>query len=181
MNTLRTADLNTNKIDLSSSSISNNNNTNRSITNNDSYDSTYFIPNYPFKEPLFYVPHVPNIIKVPEPKVPKRPPPPGYDMRTLRKQVEHLTEEIHEKQEVQSLLYHQNEQLWKYIQDLLESNKANAHIMRNEVMKLHIELKNVHRERYQMVEKLQMIKVCKLERYIILIYVYILYDFNVLF
>lgn len=168
MDPLRTMDLNTNKADLSSqqiykSSIStNNNNNNRSIalaTKTELYDSTYFIPNYPLKEPLFFVPQLPNLTKVPEPKAPKRPPPPGYDMRTLRKQVEHLSEEIHEKQEIQSLLYHQNEQLWRYIQELLESNKVNAHIMRSEVMKLHLELKDVHRERYQMVEKLQMIRV----------------------
>jgi hypothetical protein len=47
------------------------------------------------------------------------------------------------------LLHTQNEQLWMYVQDLLEANKANAHLMRGEVLRLHGELKHVHKERYQ--------------------------------
>eukprot|EP01032_Pedospumella_encystans_P007766 gene7766-9274_t len=120
------------------------------------FDSNYFVPNYPFKEPVFYVPRVPNIVKVPEPGAPKRQPPQGYDMRTLRKQLEFLTGEIEEKEETQNLLYTQNEQLWNYIQELMEANKANAQLMRGEVSKLHIELKNAHRERYNIAEKLQL-------------------------
>lgn len=52
--------------------------------------SSYFVPNYPQKEPVFYVPRVPQLVKVPEPTAPTRPPPPGYDMKTLRKQLEYL-------------------------------------------------------------------------------------------
>lgn len=77
-------------------------------------------------------------------------------MRTLRKQLEHLNEEFEEKERTQSLLYSQNEQLWTYIQDLLEANKANAQLMRGEVVKLHVELKNAHRERFNIAEKLQL-------------------------
>lgn len=120
--------------------------------------SSYFVANYPFKEPLFYVPTVPTIIKVPEPKPPVRPPPPGYDMRTLRKQLEYLNSEIADKVETQSLLYRQNEQLWCYIQELLEANKLNAQLMRGEVLRLHEELKVVHGERRSLAEKLQLIK-----------------------
>lgn len=120
------------------------------------HDSSYFIPNYPIKEPVFYIPRVPNITKVPEPKRPSRPPPPGYDMRTLRKQLEHLNEEFEEREHTQGLLYTQNEQLWAYIQELLEANKANAQLMRGEVVKLHVELKNAHRERFNIAEKLQL-------------------------
>jgi len=123
-----------------------------------SSSSSYFIPNYPFKEPLFYVPTVPTIIKVPEPKPPVRPPPPGYDMRTLRKQLEYLNNEITDKVETQSLLYRQNEQLWCYIQELLEANKLNAQLMRTEALRLHEELKSVHNERRSLAEKLQLIK-----------------------
>ena len=120
--------------------------------------SSYFIPNYPFKEPLFYVPTVPTLVKVPEPKPPVRPPPPGYDMRTLRKQLEYLSSEIADKVETQSLLYRQNEQLWCYIQELLEANKLNAQLMRGEVLRLHEELKTVHSDRRTLAEKLQLIK-----------------------
>ena len=56
-----------------------------------SMNSTHRIsPNYPLQEPVFIVPNVPDLTKVPEPKPPKRPPAPGYDMRTLRKQIEFL-------------------------------------------------------------------------------------------
>jgi hypothetical protein len=120
------------------------------------FDSSYFIPNYPFKDPVFYIPRVPNIVKVPEPAPPKRQPPAGYDMRTLRKQLEFLTVEIEEREDTQNLLYTQNEQLWSYIQDLMEANKANAQLMRGEVLKLHTELKNAHKERFNIAEKLQL-------------------------
>lgn len=120
------------------------------------FDSSYFVPNYPYKDPVFYIPRVPNIVKVPEPAAPKRQPPAGYDMRTLRKQLEFLTVEIEEREDTQNLLYTQNEQLWNYIQELMEANKANAQLMRGEVQKLHTELKNAHRERYSIAEKLQL-------------------------
>ncbi|KAJ1416474.1 hypothetical protein B484DRAFT_154676 [Ochromonadaceae sp. CCMP2298] len=119
-----------------------------------SSSSSYFIPNYPFSEPLFYIPRIPSITKVPEPQAPKRPPPAGYDMRTLRRQLSFLNEELGEQAQTQVLLHTQNEQLWMYVQDLLEANKANAHLMRGEVLRLHGELKHVHKERYQVAEKL---------------------------
>lgn len=122
----------------------------------DKYDSTYFVPNYPFNEPLFYIPRMPNIIKVPGPQAPRKPPPPGYDMRTLRRQLEFLTIEIEEKEATQQQLYQQNEQLWSYIQDLLDANNANTHLMRDEILKLHEELKTVHKERFSIAEKLQL-------------------------
>ena len=53
-------------------------------------NSCFFIPNYPINQPIFYIPKIPSIIQVPEIKPQKNPPPPGYDMKTLRKQVEFL-------------------------------------------------------------------------------------------
>lgn len=47
-------------------------------------------PNYPMAEPVFYVPQCPNITKVPEPRPARKAPVAGYDMKTLRKQIEHL-------------------------------------------------------------------------------------------
>ena len=46
--------------------------------------------NYPMAEPVFYVPQCPNITKVPEPRPARKAPVAGYDMKTLRKQIEHL-------------------------------------------------------------------------------------------
>ena len=120
----------------------------------DRKDSSYLVPNYSIRQPSFYIPRMPSITKVPEPKAPKKPPPPGYDMRTLRKQLEFYNDEIQERTETQALLYSQNEQLWLYIQDLLESSKTNGNMMRQHVLQLHNELKVAHKERFLMAEKL---------------------------
>jgi len=46
--------------------------------------------NYPKEEPVFYIPQCPNITKVPEPRPARKAPVAGYDMKTLRRQIEHL-------------------------------------------------------------------------------------------
>ena len=101
------------------------------------------VPNFPgkssssssqyFKEPLFYIPKVPELTKVPDPQPPKKAPLTGYDMRTLRKQVEFLQIEIQERMETQQLLYKQNEELWNYAQTLNQCNSSNVNIMRDQV------------------------------------------------
>jgi hypothetical protein len=53
--------------------------------------SDYLVqPNFPLIEPIFHIPPCPNITKVPEPRPARKAPVAGYDMKTLRKQVEHL-------------------------------------------------------------------------------------------
>ena len=101
------------------------------------------VPNFPgkssssssqyFKEPLFYIPKVPELTKVPDPQPPKKAPLTGYDMRTLRKQIDFLQNEIQERMETQQLLYKQNEELWNYAQTLNQCNSSNANIMRDQV------------------------------------------------
>ena len=86
-----------------------------------------------FKEPLFYIPKVPELTKVPDPQPPKKAPLTGYDMRTLRKQIEFLQNEIQERMETQQLLYKQNEELWNYTQTLNQCNSSNENIMRDQV------------------------------------------------
>jgi hypothetical protein len=49
-------------------------------------------PNYPLDNPLFVVPSFPELTSVPIPRSIDRAPVPGYDMKTLRKQVEYLRE-----------------------------------------------------------------------------------------
>lgn len=75
-------------------------------------------------------------------------------MRTLRKQLEFYNDELQERTTTQALLYSQNEQLWLYIQDLLESSKTNGNMMRKHVLQLHNQLKVAHKERFLMAEKL---------------------------
>lgn len=55
-------------------------------------NSSYFLPNYPPDYPVFYIPEMPDIMRVPEPAPHKKPPPQGYDMKTLRKQLEFYTQ-----------------------------------------------------------------------------------------
>jgi hypothetical protein len=105
--------------------------------------------------PLFHIPQIPELTKVPPPPPPKKAPISGYDMRTLRKQVDFLHSEIEERTETQSLLYKQNEELWNYTNLLLEANKNNALIVRDQVHNLHNELKQLHSDRSSLAEKLE--------------------------
>lgn len=107
------------------------------------------VPNFPgkssssssqyFKEPLFFIPKVPELTKVPDPQPPKKAPLTGYDMRTLRKQIDYLQTEIQERMETQQLLYKQNEELWNYAQTLNQCNSSNANIMREQVVSCDID------------------------------------------
>ena len=83
--------------------------------------------------PQLHIPQLPNIIAVPTPKPVKRLPPVGYDMRTLRKQMEALYVEIEERSNWQNVIFEQNEELVQYTSLLLESNKSNVNCMRHEV------------------------------------------------
>jgi predicted nucleic acid-binding Zn-ribbon protein len=116
--------------------------------------------NYPPHEPVFIVPSIPELTKVPEfnkhLNTQLRPPPPGYDMKTLRKQLESLHAEIDERTVAQQLLYRQNEELWNYTQTLMEANKINVSTMQSHIQTLHSELSELHGERKALAEKLQL-------------------------
>ena len=122
---------------------------------NESKLQSSFSFNYPSKDPAFYIPKVPELTKVPDPKPPKKAPLAGYDMRTLRKQIDYLQSEIEDRTETQQLLYRQNEELWGYSRSLLECNKTNAVLMKNQVKTLHDELRNLHQERLILTTKLE--------------------------
>ncbi|RYH26003.1 hypothetical protein EON65_15075 [archaeon] len=117
-----------------------------------------FSPNYPAADPIFYIPRVPEFAHVHEPLPPKKPPPPGYDLKTLRKQVEYLNEEIRERQQNTAAMSVQNNQLWDYIQELLEANKFNAATMRTKVAQLNEELRVAQKERFLLLQKLDLAK-----------------------
>ena len=111
--------------------------------------------NYPANDPVFYIPKIPELTRVPDPKPPKKAPLAGYDMRTLRKQIDYLQAEMEDRTETQQLLYKQNEELWGYSHSLLECNKTNAVLMRKQVKSLHDELRQLHQERLILTDKLE--------------------------
>ena len=62
------------------------------ISNKKAYDMDYDLSKgVNFQTPAFNFPRMPILVKVPEPLSYSKPPPPGYDMKTLRKQVEYFT------------------------------------------------------------------------------------------
>ena len=113
-------------------------------------------PNYPPSNPIFYVPSVPNLTKISSFAPVKRAPVPGYDVKTLKKQVEFLQNEIENKVTSHRQLFRQNEELWTYTQQLLIANKANAEIVRNEMSRLHYELKGLYNDRVELAKKLEL-------------------------
>lgn len=115
-------------------------------------------PNYPPDDPIFYIPQVPKLTKVPPPAPPKKAPVAGYDTRTLKKQLDFLQSELEEKSRRQSLLYKQNEELWAYTQSLLQANESNSVIMKERMSNLHSELKTMHSERARLALQLETIR-----------------------
>jgi predicted nucleic acid-binding Zn-ribbon protein len=124
--------------------------------------SSSYSPNYPVHDPVFVIPQVPELTKVPEfnkhtssSSSASNRLTPGYDMRTLRKQLEGLVAEIEERTHTQHLLYRQNEELWAYTQTLMEANKVNVQTMQQQMHQLHSELRELHAERTDLAHKLQ--------------------------
>lgn len=96
--------------------------------------------------------------------------------------------EINDRTTTQSLLYEQNEQLWKYLHDLLHVHNQNAKIVKDQVLNswnicwmayissqiraLHAELAQVHQERQEMAEELQRaVGSQKVNFYLIILYI----------
>ena len=111
--------------------------------------------NYPAHEPLFYVPPCPSLTKVAEPRPPKRVPVAGYDMKTLRRQVDFLQTEMEERESVQARLYAQNGELWSYSQSLAEAHARNASVVQAQVQRMHAELQRAHADRFFLATQLK--------------------------
>ena len=113
---------------------------------------------------LFKLPKAPDLPKLSDPKPLPRIVP-GYDMRTLRKQLDTLHVEIRERTEQHQNVYSQNEQLWDYIRKLLEYNKTNASTMKGHINTLNNELSILHAERRDLAAKLHEAKHYRQVRY----------------
>ena len=77
--------------------------------------------------PDLELPLLPVLEKVPTPAAIKRQAP-GFDMRTLRKQLDVVYAEVEERHRQQSLLYDQNHTLFQYLQKLLHTNQVSPWI-----------------------------------------------------
>lgn len=118
--------------------------------------SSYLLPYQEhIKEPTLAVPMMPDLGPLPEPLPPRRPPPPGYDMKTYRRQIEYLQDEINSRIDNYNAVCHQNEKLFSYVQELVKANDFNVNNMKDYCRKVHEELRLVKRERAQLVEKLE--------------------------
>ena len=116
--------------------------------------SKVFMPVESFEIPPF----PPTIKRLIEPRNLKlsKLPPPGYDMKTLRKQVDSLHEEIQFTIEQQEEMYLQNHILWDYLKNLYKSNLENSDKLKKYFQSLQKELFIVYNERHKLSQKLKL-------------------------
>ena len=105
---------------------------------------------------FFHIPPVPQLERVPEPKPLKRAPVAGYDVKTLKRQVEFLQREITERERVHAQVYSQNEEMWEYIRDLINASHDNADRMKEYCSKLQAEVVTLGTERRELAEKVSL-------------------------
>ena len=106
--------------------------------------------------PVFHVPSLPrHLAKAPH-RHQRRPPLPfvGYDMRTLRRQAESMSEEAEELVEEQMALYRQNSELWRFLMALREAHRRNGKLMRNQLGALRADVSALNEERITLRERL---------------------------
>jgi hypothetical protein len=117
------------------------------------------VPSMAFPEQFFEVPPFPTTIKKlvdPLDLRLSRLPAPGYDMRTLRKQVDSLLMEIEIRAKAHEEIYFQNQVLWDYLKTLYRRSGENAQHLRDYFHQLYQELISVHRERFSLCQRLKM-------------------------
>ena len=78
----------------------------------------------------------------------------GYDMRTLRRQAESMSEEAEELVEEQMALYQQNSELWRFLMALREAHRRNGKLMRNQLGALRADVSALNEERITLRERL---------------------------
>lgn len=103
---------------------------------------------------IFILPSPPKIKKITQPTPWKRINP-GYDMRTLRKQIEEIRNEIIQRFELQGLLYNENEVLWNYLKELYQSFEKNSTILHSQIEKTNQTLQDLHYEKAEIADKLR--------------------------
>ena len=94
----------------------------------------------------FHIPPLPQLHKLPEPKPIKKAPVAGYDVKTLKRQVEFLRTEIEERDEAHSRVYNQNVEMWSYIENIIAAAHSNADKMKEHVAMLHTDIEAMNQE-----------------------------------
>lgn len=103
---------------------------------------------------LFPLPTQTKLQNIPKIKFYSKISSPGYDMRTIRKHIEQLHQEILSHHNIQGIIYNQNEILWNDLQYLTHSCYSNySNILQQEIKKLNQyyeflfhKKKNLHKE-----------------------------------
>jgi len=122
-------------------------------TSSSSSSSSYFKPNYPADGPVFFIPPAPVLTKTQPPAPPKRAPPAGYDMKTLRSQVSFLHQQVEERERNQQLLHKQNVELFAYIQQLLEAHTQNLAMAKQHIHEQHAEMRLLLEQRSSLADQ----------------------------
>ena len=104
-------------------------------------------------EVVFHIPPLPQLHKLPEPKPVKKAPVAGYDVKTLKRQVDFLRTEIEERDKAHKEVYNQNLKMWDYIQNLIDVAHNNADKMKEHVSLLHADIEAMNLERKELAEK----------------------------
>lgn len=154
--------------------VNHHNNNMKKITTDDTFDDENMVSRNSKKDEMppatkqsvvqsqsFIVPKAPNFQLIQAPQQSKKAPVPGYDMRTLRNQIDFLQDEVAEYNNYQGKLYHQNGQLIDYITSLLEANKNNSIVLKDQLKALNDEMKNLHGKRADLAEKLTLARTSK--------------------
>jgi len=102
---------------------------------------------------LFPIPVMPKLTKLAEPTPMKRVAA-GYDMRTLRKQVDTMHAEVALRVDLQQKLYEQNDIMFSYVHELLKAQKKNSRTMKTHVISLQEELYTLQQERAVLVSQI---------------------------
>lgn len=110
---------------------------------------------------VFEVPPVPRVGRHPEPR-PFHRSTPGYDMKTIRGQLDSMRGELEGRYSLQAALYAQNEKLWEYSADLLGVSRQYGLQTERQLALLHDHFQLVQNERENICLQLVDAKVSKM-------------------
>ncbi len=119
-----------------------------SNNNNNNNDNNQNIHNV-----IFPVSPLPMLKQYAEPK-PFHKNAPGYDMKTLRKQIDTIQLELNNRLELYNEIYNENNMLWNYTQELVQLNNNYGKYTINETNKMKLRFDDIFSEKENLANKL---------------------------